>query len=90
MIIKIRTLLYTQHNKIQSVLLLVELNLFRWYRVPIVKHRGSYDGLGDRVRVAIRRRSPVLQVAKPILADLARNADTRAPVGDSRREVVDT
>jgi len=55
----------------------------------LVDDRRTHDLLGDAVRVAVGRRSPVLHVAVAFLGHLARNADRRAAVGDARREVVD-
>ena len=51
--------------------------------VELVKDDGANNRLGDSVRVAVGRRTPVLQVAAPICVALTRNADGRAAIRDA-------
>ena len=54
-----------------------------------VEHARPDEDLRDAVRIAVRRRATVLEVAAPILADLPRDTDAGAAVGDAGGEVVD-
>lgn len=68
----------------RSTFLLLALFCAFW-----IKQAGGCDGPGHGVRVAVRCRPAVLEVAFPLLAHLARDADAGAPVGHSGREVFD-
>jgi hypothetical protein len=48
----------------------------------ILQTASSDEGLADGVRVAVGRRTPVLEVALLRLGDASRNANARAAVGD--------
>lgn len=54
-----------------------------------VQQAGGGDGRGDGVRVAVGGGPAVLEVALPLLAHLARDADAGAAVGHAGRELVD-
>ncbi len=55
--------------------------------IGLVQDSGSDEHLGDRVRVAVRRGSSVLQVALLLLANTARNSDTAATVGHASTKI---
>jgi len=55
----------------------------------LVEYCCTHDLLGDSVRVAVGRWTPILHVAVAVFADLTRNTHRGASVSDAGREVVD-